>query len=126
MRIASRRVIPLSRRSFWAAGLLLLLAVLGTGLFFKPTHGWFSRDIPPVSDRSSVGMLALAKNYSRSDHPLRHVLAVSYKVEKFEVPAPPGLRAPCDTVTIVSLHTLYGIGVGRMWIGCGGAEAGFL
>jgi hypothetical protein len=95
-------------------------------LAIKPGGSVYRWDVEYGAAGTVADRIQLTKEFTSRYHRLRSLSDVSYKLEHLSLPAPESVTQVCDTIAVVSTHTLFGLRTGRFWIGCGGAESGYL
>jgi hypothetical protein len=100
----------------------LLVVTFAAGLAIQPEGAVRRWEISTRSNQT----LYLTKTHSLRYHKLRGLWATSYRVKQTKAPPPRGASHICEQVDRVEVFSLYGLSLGEYWIGCGGAESGFV
>jgi hypothetical protein len=101
-----------------------LLALIVAGLFIQPGGSVRAWSVGPELDRpvSNAGAIETARAAHWRYRLATALLTVSYSVREA---APPQAGRPCVAGWQVTAHSLFGMPVERVSVGCGGTEVGF-
>jgi hypothetical protein len=103
---------------------LAMLATVVAGLLIQPGGSVRAWSVGPGTDRpiSTAGAIETARGAHWGYRPLTALITISYSGEEA---APGQAGQPCAAGWHVTAHSLFGIPVERVRIGCGGTEIGF-